>query len=154
MHAWVGNGVVLRNHVPASAVILEITETTIIRNFEACKQFVEELRALGLGVSIDDFGAGFTSLAYLGSLAVTELKLDRTFLTDLTAHGNERGVQLVRGTIELAHALGLVVVAEGIEICATLELLALLGCGLHSADGVVGCVARCQSSERPRAAGE
>jgi diguanylate cyclase (GGDEF)-like protein len=117
-----------RHRVPASTLILEITETTIIRDFEGCKQVIEELRALGIGISVDDFGAGFTSLAYLGSLPVTELKLDRTFIGALAANSREQDVKLVRATIDLGHALGLLVVAEGIETCATLELLALLGC--------------------------
>jgi diguanylate cyclase (GGDEF)-like protein len=117
-----------RHRVPASALILEMTETTIIRDFAACQSVIEELRSLGLGVSIDDFGSGFTSLAYLGSLPITELKLDRTFIGGLSANGREQDLKLVRATIELGHALGLVVVAEGIETLATLELLALLGC--------------------------
>ena len=117
-----------RHRLPASAVILEITETTIIRDFTACQGVIEELRALGVGVSIDDFGSGFTSLAYLGSLPITELKLDRTFIGGLSVSGREQDTKLVRATIELGHALGLVVVAEGIETLATLELLSLLGC--------------------------
>jgi diguanylate cyclase (GGDEF)-like protein len=121
-------GALRRFRVPASALILEITETTIIRDFEGSRQVIDELRALGLGISIDDFGSGFTSLAYLGSLAVTELKLDRTFINGLIADGREQDVKLVRATIELGHALGLTVVAEGIETLATLELLSLLGC--------------------------
>jgi diguanylate cyclase (GGDEF)-like protein len=117
-----------RHRVPASALILEMTETTIIRDFEACQSVIEELRGLGLGVSIDDFGSGFTSLAYLGSLPITELKLDRSFISGLSASGREQDMKLVRATIELGHALGLLVVAEGIETLAMLELLALLGC--------------------------
>ena len=117
-----------RYRVPASALVLEITETTIIRDFEGCKQVIGELRELGVAVSIDDFGSGFTSLAYLGGLAVSELKLDRTFIGGLTAEGREQDVKLVRATVELGHALGLLVVAEGIETCATLEMLSLLGC--------------------------
>ena len=117
-----------RHRVPASALILEITETTIIRDFAASQSVIEELRGLGLGVSIDDFGSGFTSLAYLGSLPITELKLDRTFISGLSASGREQDMKLVRATIDLGHALGLLVVAEGIETLATLELLALLGC--------------------------
>jgi diguanylate cyclase (GGDEF)-like protein len=117
-----------RHRVPATALILEITETTIIRDFAACQSVIEELRGLGVGVSIDDFGSGFTSLAYLGSLPITELKLDRTFIGGLSTTGREQDVKLVRATIELGHALGLLVVAEGIETLATLELLALLGC--------------------------
>ena len=55
-----------RHRFPPSALVLEITETTIIRDFEGCKEVIDELRDLGLAVSIDDFGSGFTSLAYLG----------------------------------------------------------------------------------------
>jgi diguanylate cyclase len=79
-------------------------------------------------VSIDDFGAGFTSLAYLGSLAISEIKLDRAFITGLAAA--EKGHELVRATIDLGHALGLRVVAEGIEDGATLDLLTGIGCDM------------------------
>jgi diguanylate cyclase (GGDEF)-like protein len=122
---------VLASHqLPASALILEITETTIIKDFDVCKRVIAQLRGLGLGVSIDDFGAGFTSLAYLGSLAVSELKLDRTFLTRLATGDKERNMALVRATIALGHKLNMRVVAEGIEDPAALELLASMGCDL------------------------
>jgi diguanylate cyclase (GGDEF)-like protein len=117
-----------RHHLPASSLILEITETTIIRDFGACKQVIAQLRDLGLGVSIDDFGAGFTSLAYLGRLAVDELKLDRTFIRGLGTGDKGRDLALVRATIELGHALEMRVVAEGIEDGDTLAVLAGLGC--------------------------
>jgi diguanylate cyclase (GGDEF)-like protein len=116
------------HELPASSLVVEITETTIIRDFDACKLVIAQLRQIGLGVSIDDFGAGFTSLAYLGNLAVSELKLDRTFITGLRLDGEGRDVALVRATVDLGHALGLRVVAEGVEDAATLELLAGLGC--------------------------
>ena len=115
-----------RHHLSSSALILEITETTVIREFERCKRVIAQLREIGLSVSIDDFGAGFTSLAYLGSLAVSEIKLDRAFIASLAV--TEKGRELVRATIDLGHALGLRVVAEGIEDSATLELLTGLGC--------------------------
>ncbi len=117
------------HRLPASALILEITETTIIRDFEACKAILAELRELGLGISIDDFGAGFTSLAYLANLAVTELKLDRSFITRLSSD-KDRDLAVVAATIELGHALRLRVVAEGVEDLATLDLLAQVGCDL------------------------
>src|SRR5581483_10864361 len=79
-------------------------------------------------VSIDDFGAGFTSLASLSRLAVGEVKLDRSFLTTLEQQPNNRA--LVEATISLAHALGLQVVAEGVEEATTLDTLAALGCDL------------------------
>jgi EAL domain-containing protein (putative c-di-GMP-specific phosphodiesterase class I) len=122
-------GARLTHHsLPAGALILEITETTVIREFERCKRVIAQLRDLGLAVSIDDFGAGFTSLAYLGSLAVSEIKLDRAFIAGLAAA--DRGRELVRATVDLGHALGLRVVAEGIEDRATLELLTSIGCDI------------------------
>jgi diguanylate cyclase (GGDEF)-like protein len=122
--------VLAHHHLPPSALILEITETTIIRDFDVCKLVIAQLRALGLGVSIDDFGAGFTSLAYLGSLAVSELKLDRTFLTRMATGDKERNLALVRATIALGHKLDMRVVAEGIEDPAVLDLLASMGCDM------------------------
>jgi len=79
-------------------------------------------------VSIDDFGAGYTSLAYLSNLSVRELKLDCALITGLGLGREERDLELVRATIDLGHALGLRVVAEGIEDTATLDLLRELGC--------------------------
>jgi diguanylate cyclase len=119
-----------RHDVAAASLILEITETTIIRDFELCKVVIEQLRNLGLGVSIDDFGAGVTSLAYLGSLAVSELKLDRSFLTRLATGDTERNLALVRATIALGHKLNMRVVAEGIEDLDALNLLTAMGCDL------------------------
>ncbi len=119
-----------RHGLPPEALVLEMTETSIISDFDRASQVIEELRDLGLIVSIDDFGAGFTSLAYLSSLAVGELKLDRTFITGLASGERRRDPELVRATIDLGHALGLRVVAEGVEDKATLELLYDLGCDL------------------------
>jgi diguanylate cyclase (GGDEF)-like protein len=120
-----------QNHLPADSLVLEITETSVITDFELSRSVIQELRDLGISVSIDDFGAGFTSLAHLSSLAVRELKLDRTFITGLaTGKQRERDLQLVRATIDLAHTMGLRVVAEGIEDDATLRLLVELGCDL------------------------
>jgi EAL domain-containing protein (putative c-di-GMP-specific phosphodiesterase class I) len=81
-------------------------------------------------VSIDDFGAGFTSLAYLSRLAVGELKVDRALITRLASGNKQDDVELVRATIALGHALRLSVVAEGIEDKATLDLVSELGCDL------------------------
>ncbi len=120
----------LRHDLPAEALVLEITETSIIKEFDRARIVVDELSALGVVVSIDDFGTGFTSLAYLSALRVGELKLDRTFITRLTEAESERDLQLVRSTVELSHALGMRVVAEGIEDGATLELLSGLGCDI------------------------
>ena len=119
-----------RHGLPAEALVLEVTETNIIANLERTKRVVRKLRDLGVVVSIDDFGAGFTSLAYLSDLAVGELKLDGVFITGLAAGDRERDIELVRATIELGHAMGLRVVAECIEDKPTLDLLCDLGCDL------------------------
>jgi len=116
------------HHLPAGALVVEITETLVISDFETARHVIEELRDIGLVVSIDDFGAGVTSLAYLSSLAVGELKLDRSFIANLEGRDSDRDLDLVRSTIELGHAMGLRIVAEGIENAETLALLGELGC--------------------------
>jgi diguanylate cyclase len=116
--------------LPAQSLMLEITETSIIEQFDRAKDVVDGLRRLGVEVSIDDFGAGFTSLAYLSTLAVGELKLDQRFIAPLADGTRSREAELVRATIELGHALGLQVVAEGVENAGTLELLTELGCDI------------------------
>ena len=133
-----------RHHLPASSLVLEITEACVISEFETSQHVIEELRDLGLVVSIDDFGAGVTSLAYLSDLAVGELKLDRTFISGLTGSGQGRDLDLVRSTINLGHTMGLRIVAEGIEDNETLALLVDLGCDI--AQGY--CISR------PKPAGE
>jgi len=118
------------HHLSPEAVVLEITETSIITDFELAKQVIEQLRDLGIIVSVDDFGSGYTSLAHLSTLAVRELKIDKTLITRLTLNDHERDLQLVQATVDLAHAMGLRVVAEGIEDAATLVMLSDLGCDL------------------------
>ena len=111
-------------------LVLEMTETTAIADFERSQHAIQKLHDLGLVVSVDDFGAGFTSLAYLGSLAVKELKLDRSFISRLADSKQGRDLALVTATVELAHALGLRVVAEGVEDHECLRLLSGLRCDL------------------------
>jgi diguanylate cyclase len=123
-------GLLERHGQPSSCLVVEITETSVITEFERSKRVIQDLRDLGVAVSIDDFGAGFTSLAYLSSLAVGELKLDRALVTGLASDDRRGDVELVRGTIALGHALRLRVVAEGIEDKATLELVSELGCDI------------------------
>jgi len=118
------------HELTSDALVLEMTETTAIADFERSQLAIQKLHDLGLVVSVDDFGAGFTSLAYLGSLAVGELKLDRSFITRLAEAGDGRDLALVRATVELAHALGLRVVAEGVEDNHCLGLLTGLRCDL------------------------
>ena len=123
-------GLLKEHGQPASALVVEITETSVITEFEHSSGVIQDLRDVGVSVSIDDFGAGFTSLAYLSSLAVEELKVDRSLIARLTSEGRRQDVELVRATIALGHALGLRVVVEGIEDKATLDLVSELGCDL------------------------
>jgi EAL domain-containing protein (putative c-di-GMP-specific phosphodiesterase class I) len=125
-----------RELLSPESLILEITETGIMEEFERARLAVIRLRELGVRVSIDDFGAGFTSLAYLSDLAVGELKLDRRFIRPLSARQRSRDADLVRATIDLGHALGLAVVAEGVEDAGALELLRNLGCDVAQGYGI------------------
>ena len=122
--------------LPAESLVLEVTETVLMGDAERSLAVVTGLTALGLTVSIDDFGTGYSSLSHLRDLPVAELKLDRSFTADLLV--DPRTEAIVASTIDLAHRLGLRVVAEGVEHDATLARLAGLGCDesqgyLHSA---------------------
>ena len=117
-------------NLEAEALLLEITETSIIDDFARAQHAVGRLAALGVQISIDDFGSGFTSLAYVSDLRVAELKLDRRFISPLSGDARNRESELVRALVELGHALGLQVVAEGIEDPTALGLLRDLGCDL------------------------
>ena len=112
--------------VPASALVLEVTESLLMADRERAVRVLARLRALGVGIAIDDYGTGYSSLAYLAALPVTELKLDRGFVADMT--GSPRAAAIVESTLQLAHALDLVLVAEGVEDQPTLDALARLGC--------------------------
>lgn len=105
---------------------VELTETAIIHDPEEALRNLETLSRAGLHISIDDYGTGWSSLAYLQRLPVREIKIDRTFVGQLTR--SHRDPLLVRSTIELAHALELEVVAEGVEDIETLALLRAMGC--------------------------
>ena len=111
-------------------LVVEVPQTSLIPELYRSRLVMPELRHPGNTVSLDDFGAGYTSLAHLRSLAVKELKLDIAFIRRLTKQDNDHDIDLVRATIELGHALGLRIVAEGIEDYPTLELLTDLGCDL------------------------
>jgi diguanylate cyclase (GGDEF)-like protein len=117
-----------RHRVPATQLILEVTESLLMTDRERAVRVLEGLRATGVGISIDDYGTGYSSLAYLASLPVTELKLDRTFIGSMS--DNPRAAAVVTSTLQLARALGLVLVAEGAEDAATVEALTELDCDL------------------------
>lgn len=110
-------------------LILEINEMTVVSEPELAVQILHRLRALGVKVSLDDFGTGYTSLSYLKSLPIDELKIDRSFVRHVTEAGSRDSI-LVRATVELAHQLGLTVVAEGVEDTDTQRLLSDLECDI------------------------
>ncbi|NEK84633.1 bifunctional diguanylate cyclase/phosphodiesterase [Blastococcus saxobsidens] len=114
--------------LPAERLILEVTESVLLTDPDRSIAVVRRLADLGAGVSIDDFGTGYSSLAYLRDLPVAELKLDRSFTADLLT--DERTEAIVSSTVELAHRLGLRVVAEGVEQPETFSYLQALGCDL------------------------
>jgi EAL domain-containing protein (putative c-di-GMP-specific phosphodiesterase class I) len=114
--------------VPPHLVCLEITESTFMQDPERALAVLNELRSLGVHLAIDDFGTGFSSLAYMKQLPVNELKIDATFVQGMAT--SERDVAIVRSTIELAHNLGLKVVAEGVEDERCLEALRSMNCDL------------------------
>ena len=119
-------GLLDQHGVPAGALELEITESVIMIDPKRACEVLEALRALGLRIAVDDYGTGYCALAYLRDLPIDELKIDRSFVAKVTT--DPRSAAIVRSTIELAHALGLKVVAEGIEDKRTLDALSAFGC--------------------------
>ena len=112
--------------VEARSIKLEITESALMTEPGRVVESMSELRALGFGFSIDDFGTGYSSLAYLQRLPVEEIKIDRSFVGELSTNSGSEAI--VRATIELAAGLGLDVVAEGVEDETTWQSLRRLGC--------------------------
>jgi EAL domain-containing protein (putative c-di-GMP-specific phosphodiesterase class I) len=106
----------------------EITETSVIRDPDSAIAHLKMFAAMGIHIAIDDYGAGLSSLAYLKKLPAQELKIDKLFVTQLTS--SNRDPLIVRSTIDLAHALEMEVVAEGVETQAALALLSVMGCDM------------------------
>ncbi len=115
-----------RRSLPPNLVELELTESALIGNGPRVLKQLAELRDMGVEIAIDDFGTGYSTFAYLQRLPASIVKLDQSFIRDLT--GNERDQILVRSMIGLAHDLGYRVVAEGVENAATRDLLVTAGC--------------------------
>ncbi|HEY8614850.1 putative bifunctional diguanylate cyclase/phosphodiesterase [Phenylobacterium sp.] len=108
------------------ALVFEITETAVIENPELALAMLDRFAAAGIGISIDDFGTGLSSLAYLKRIRGQELKIDRSIVEGVTE--SQRDALIVRSTIDLAHSLGLKVTAEGVETEACFALLSAMGC--------------------------
>ncbi|MEV0896523.1 EAL domain-containing protein [Actinoplanes sp. NPDC049802] len=111
---------------PARRLVLEVTETALAGDEEAAARVIAEIAALGVGISVDDFGAGFTSLSHLREVPVDEIKIDRGFVSDVIDDPRSRAI--VRSVIDLAHGLGSRATAEGVETAEIYRWLVDAGC--------------------------
>jgi diguanylate cyclase (GGDEF)-like protein len=129
-----------RHRVPAGSLVLEVTESAVMADPEKAGEVLAQLHALGIAVALDDFGAGYTSLAQLRNLPLKELKIDRQFVTEMATCSDDE--MIVRSIVELGHNLGLSLVAEGVEDEASAERLLASGCesaqGYHFARPIPG----------------
>jgi EAL domain-containing protein (putative c-di-GMP-specific phosphodiesterase class I) len=112
-------------HLPADRLVLEVTESSLTQDPALAKRSLERLRSLGIRISIDDFGVGYSSMSQLLELSVDELKIDKSFVLALDT--DSRAISLIRSMIEMARALGLTVVAEGIESSRSFDSLSNVG---------------------------
>lgn len=125
--------------VPASRITLEVTESSMIQQLDAAVHSLRHLHEQGFKLAMDDFGTGFSSLSQIKSLPVQEVKIDRSFVQHLDRDREDRGI--VSAAIQMAHTLGLEVIAEGVENSRSLEVLYSLGC-----DAVQGNYLACPMS--------
>jgi diguanylate cyclase (GGDEF)-like protein/PAS domain S-box-containing protein len=107
---------------------LEITESVVMDDIESNIPKLEALRAMQIGIAVDDFGTGYSSLSYIAKLPINALKIDRAFITHVVEAADSRAI--VSSVISLAHALGLKVIAEGVETAAQAQLLLDMGCDI------------------------
>jgi len=114
------------HHLPANSLTLEITETTAMSDADASMTVLQELSEMGVDLSIDDFGTGYSSLMYLKRLPANELKIDRGFVRDLERDSDDAAI--VSAIVALGQALGLRIVAEGVETDSQQDFLTQLGC--------------------------
>ncbi|MHC8300049.1 putative bifunctional diguanylate cyclase/phosphodiesterase [Pseudomonas sp. ZS1P83] len=114
------------HHLPANSLTLEITETTAMSDADASMTVLQELSTMGVDLSIDDFGTGYSSLMYLKRLPANELKIDRGFVRDLERDSDDAAI--VSAIVALGQALGLRIVAEGVETNSQQDFLTQLGC--------------------------
>ncbi len=101
------------NHLVPGQLCLEITETGMIEEFDRCREALDALAEMGVRLALDDFGTGYSSLAHLRTFRVNTLKIDRSFVEKLGGEGSDGAI--VAGVVAMAHALGMDVVAEGVE---------------------------------------
>lgn len=119
-------GLLQQYAVSPEMVELEVTENTAMQDMEKGSNFALELQQMGIKVSIDDFGTGYSSLAYLRKMPIEKIKIDRSFVMDMTS--NDSDMMIVKTMIKLAHGLGKRILAEGVETVEQLDLLRTLSC--------------------------
>ncbi|KAA3650142.1 MAG: EAL domain-containing protein [Proteobacteria bacterium] len=115
-----------RHQLRGADLVIELTESVAMQNPEATIEILQALRAQGVCLAVDDFGTGYSSLAYLKVLPIQRLKLDKSFVRDIETDANDAAI--CSATIAMAHAMGLGVIAEGVETQAQQDYLASLGC--------------------------
>jgi EAL domain-containing protein (putative c-di-GMP-specific phosphodiesterase class I) len=143
------NAVLARTGLPPHRLELEVTETSLMRDSAAVLEVLDQLRASGISIAIDDFGSGYSSLGYLKRFPIDKLKIDQNFIAGCAEPGNDSAI--ASAIIALGKALNLKVVAEGVETQAQLDFLRGRGCEIAqgfllaeplSARDAVGLVAR------------
>ena len=102
---------------------IEVTETALLDDKSLTRQYIEELKRLGVRIALDDFGTGYSSLSYLHKLPLDKVKIDRSFLMDVSQ--STRSLELLKGIVNLSRPLGLTVTIEGVETFEQLKILAL-----------------------------
>ncbi|MFP5429323.1 MAG: EAL domain-containing protein, partial [Gammaproteobacteria bacterium] len=120
------SGILKETGLPAKRLEVEITESMVMDDIEKSSITLNALYLLGVGLALDDFGTGYSSLTYLRQFPLSTLKIDRSFITEMSA--NAEDIAIVRAVIALAHSLHLQVIAEGVEEEKQLKILQQEGC--------------------------
>jgi EAL domain-containing protein (putative c-di-GMP-specific phosphodiesterase class I) len=116
------------SNVDLDHLTLEVTESALMEDMGGAIRILNQLKEMGVNISIDDFGSGYSSMSYFKSIPANELKVDQSFVTNMLE--NPMDLHIVRSIIDMAHGFGLKVVAEGIENRESLEFLKTLGCDI------------------------
>ena len=116
-------GALATSGLAAHRLEIEVTETALLDDKSLTRQYIDELKLLGVGIALDDFGTGYSSLSYLHKLPLDKIKIDRSFLMDVGQ--NPRSLELLKGIVSLSRPLGLTVTVEGVETFEQLKILAL-----------------------------
>ena len=119
-------GILAETNLPASLLILEITESAIIGDIHASRTVLRELRRMGVRVALDDFGTGYSSLTHLSDLPIDTIKIDQSFVAGMCVRSQD--ALIIEAVITLAHSLSMSTIAEGVETPEQLAALRLRGC--------------------------